>query len=127
MIKDKFDINLLRLIDAKKLKIESVEHYLKREGMENRKPFDENRFLNMLKNSCFPFEGGLSYCFVRIMDVLILRIDGGHNDPYYPENFVVWLNIQDGYTRNDIEDELNAAPIIDMNTVRQNKNKEKQR
>ena len=121
--RDKFEVNLLRLIKDNTLQIISVEYYLKREGVENRKPFSKDKFLNMLRSSSFPFEGGLSYFFPPIKEKNQLRIDGGFADPYYEKNIVVWLQIQDGYTCEDIENELNAAIVIDLDKMRAKKQK----
>ena len=121
--KNTFEINLLRLINSNILQIESVESYLKRDGIENRKPFSEERFMNMLKYSSFPFDDKLSYFFPPIRGNNKLRIDGGCFDPYCDTSFVIWLKIKDGYTCEDIEKELNAAIVIDFDKLRTKKQK----
>lgn len=116
--KDKFEINLLRMIDNQILQVESVDYCLKREEIEHKKPFGQEKFLNMLKNSVFPFEGGLSYFFLPNNK---LRINGGTLDPYYDKDIVVTFVIQDGYSCKDIDKELNKATVTQIGRFLKNR------
>lgn len=120
-IQDKFERNLIRLMDDNILEIENTEYYLKREGIENSKPCSENKFLNMLKNSTFPFEGGLSYFLIPLDFNCMLRLYGGENDPYYDKVIFMTIRVKDGYTKADIERELDKAVVIDFNSFRTKK------
>lgn len=120
-IKDKFEKNLIRLIDDNILEIVNTEYYLKREGIENRKSYSEKKFLNMLKNSIFPFEDGLSYLFLPLSSDCMLRIFGGENDPYYDKVLLMTIRIKDGYTKAVIEKELDKAMVIDLSSMKNRK------
>lgn len=114
--RDKIELNILRLMNLGIIQIEKVEYYLKCEGMENRKAYSKDRFLEMLKSSCYPFEGGLSYLVFPHRSGYKLRLDGGEEDTTSPSNIVAWFFIKNGYYKGKIENELNKAMIIDFVT-----------
>lgn len=120
-IQSKFERNLIRLVNDNTLEITNTEYFLKREGIENRKPYSKNKFLNMIKNAIFPFGGGLSYLFLPTSFNNMLRIFGGEGDPYYDKVIVMTMRIKNGYTKADIEKELDNAIIVELNSIRAKK------